>query len=432
MSSLAVALELRARMRKPSVQQPWKAHVPTVSEIEGPVAVGLIVVEVVLVVLVVVEEALEDVELLVVEVLELVVVVELARDVVLEVDHVVEMDELVVEDVVDEDATEVERDVATADATLDMDETPAPPPATRELIDETIETPDDVVADEGRLTMEDVVTDDSALREGALGALKTLEGNVLDDATLADIELEIDEVVLVVVVEARELVEESVAKVVHVVEEVLELVPEDVVDEVEADEVDVVGAVFVVEAVDREAELVVLVLAVEEALVAAPLVEELRAELLEPPELERPVALLVEAKLLEEEAGKELEVEEEALLRPPAILPNTLSEVLKELVELVDILLEAGAEVELLAELVLLEALFEVELDTPLEEELPLAEAKDDEREALEELDAAPMLVDATEPEPDTERAALEEAATEEPTLLADDKAPIDVGNELL
>jgi hypothetical protein len=209
-------------------------------------------------------------------------------------------------------------------------------------------------------------------------------------------------------------------------------VPEDVVDEVEADEVDVVGAVFVVEAVDREAELVVLVLAVEEALVAAPLVEELRAELLEPPELERPVALLVEAKLLEEEAGKELEVEEEALLRPPAILPNTLSEVLKELVELVDILLEAGAEVELLAELVLLEALFEVELDTPLEEELPLAEAKDDEREALEELDAAPMLVDATEPEPDTERAALEEAATEEPTLLADDKAPIDVGNELL
>jgi hypothetical protein len=42
------------------------------------------------------------------------------------------------------------------------------------------------------------------------------------------------------------------------------------------------------------------------------------------------------------------------------------------------------------------------------------------------------MLVDATEPEPDTERAALEEAATEEPTLLADDKAPIDVGNELL
>ncbi|KAF5261943.1 hypothetical protein BFJ63_vAg1642 [Fusarium oxysporum f. sp. narcissi] len=357
-------------MRKPSVQQPWKAHVPTVSEIEGPVAVGLIVVEVVLVVLVVVEEALEVVELLVVEVLELVVVVELARDVVLEVDHVVEMDELVVEDVVDEDATEVERDVATADATLDMDETPTGPPATRELIDETIETPDDVVADEGRLTMEDVVTDDSALREGALGALKTLEGNVLDDATLADTELEIDEVVLVVVVEARELVEESVAKVVHVVEEVLEL--------------------------------------------------------------ERPVALLVEAKLLEEEAGKELEVEEEALLRPPAILPNTLSEVLKELVELVDILLEAGAEVELLAELVLLEALFEVELDTPLEEELPLAEAKDDEREALEELDAAPMLVDATEPEPDTESAALEEAATEEPTLLADDKAPIDVGNELL
>ncbi|SCO78113.1 uncharacterized protein FRV6_02326 [Fusarium oxysporum] len=405
-------------MRKPSVQQPWKAHVPTVSEIEGPVAVGLIDVEVVLVVLVVVEEALEVVELLVVEVLELIVVVELARDVVLEVEDVVKMDELVVEDVIDEAATEVERDVATADATLDMDETPAGPPPTRELSDETIETPDDVVADEGRVMMEEAVNDDSALREGALGALKTLEGNVLDDATLADTELEIDEVVLVVVVEARELVEETVAKVVHAVEEVLELVLEEVVDEVQA--------------VDREAELVVLVLAVAEALVAALLVEELRTELIEPPEIERLVAMLVEAKLPVEDVGTELEAEEEALLRPPAILPNTLREVLKELVELVDILLETGAEVELLAELVLLEALFEVELDTPLEEELPLAEAKVDEREALEELDAAPMLVDATEPEPDTERAALEEAATEEPTLLADDKAPIDVGNELL
>ncbi|KAJ4042871.1 hypothetical protein NW763_011691 [Fusarium oxysporum] len=377
-------------MRKPSVQQPWKAHVPTVSEIEGPVAVGLIDVEVVLVVLVVVEEALEVVELLVVEVLELIVVVELARDVVLEVEDVVKMDELVVEDVIDEAATEVERDVATADATLDMDETPAGPPPTREL------------------------------------------SNVLDDATLADTELEIDEVVLVVVVEARELVEETVAKVVHAVEEVLELVLEEVVDEVEADEDDAVEAVLEVDAVDREAELVVLVLAVAEALVAALLVEELRTGLLEPPEIERLVAMLVEAELPVEDVGTELEAEEEALLRPPAILPNTLREVLKELVELVDILLETGAEVELLAELVLLEALFEVELDTPLEEELPLAEAKVDEREALEELDAAPMLVDATEPEPDTERAALEEAATEEPTLLADDKAPIDVGNELL
>ncbi|KAF6516363.1 hypothetical protein HZS61_003566 [Fusarium oxysporum f. sp. conglutinans] len=419
-------------MRKPSVQQPWKAHVPTVSEIEGPVAVGLIDVEVVLVVLVVVEEALEVVELLVVEVLELIVVVELARDVVLEVEDVVKMDELVVEDVIDEAATEVERDVATADATLDMDETPAGPPPTRELSDETIETPDDVVADEGRVMMEEAVNDDSALREGALGALKTLEGNVLDDATLADTELEIDEVVLVVVVEARELVEETVAKVVHAVEEVLELVLEEVVDEVEADEDDAVEAVLEVDAVDREAELVVLVLAVAEALVAALLVEELRTELIEPPEIERLVAMLVEAELPVEDVVTELEAEEEALLRPPAILPNTLREVLKELVELVDILLETGAEVELLAELVLLEALFEVELDTPLEEELPLAEAKVDEREALEELDAAPMLVDATEPEPDTERAALEEAATEEPTLLADDKAPIDVGNELL
>ncbi|KAF5570895.1 hypothetical protein FPHYL_840 [Fusarium phyllophilum] len=389
-------------MRKPSVQQPWKAHVPTVSEIEGPVAVGLIDDEVV-------EGALEVVELLVVEVLELAVVVELARDVVLEVV------ELVVEDVVEEDATEVERDVVVADVMLDMDETPAGPPATKELKEETAEAPDDVVADEGRLTMEDAVTDDSALREGAL---KTLEGNEFDDTTLERTELEIDEVVLVVVVEVRELVEESVAKVVHVVEEVLELVLEVVVDEVEA--------------VDREAELVLLVLAGEEALVAAPLVEELRIELLEPPELERLMALLVGAELPEEDVGTELVAEKEALLRPPAMLPNTLSEVLKELVELVDILLKTGAEVELLAELALVEAPFEVELDPPLEEELPLAEAKDEEREAPEKLDEASMLVDATTPELDTERAALDEAATDATTLLADDKAPIEVGNELL
>ncbi|KAH7164834.1 hypothetical protein DER46DRAFT_661961 [Fusarium sp. MPI-SDFR-AT-0072] len=366
-------------MRKPSVQQPWKAHVPTVSEIEGPVDVGLIDVEVVLVVLVVVEEALEVAELLVVEVLELVVVVELARDVVLEVADVDEVDELVVEDVVDEDATEVERDVVVADVRLDMDETPAGPPATTELSDETTETLDDIVADEGRLTMEDAVTDDSALREGALGALKTLEGNVLDDTTFEDTELEIDEVVLVVVVEARELVEESVAKVVHVVEEVLELVLEEVVVEVEADEDDAVEAVLEVDAVDREAELVVLVLTVEEALDAV-----LIAEVLEIPEIERLVAMLAEPELPEEDVGTELEAEEEALLRPPAILPNTLSEVLKELVELVDILLETGAGVDLLTEPVLVEAPFEVELDPPLEEELPLAEAKNDESEALE------------------------------------------------
>ncbi|KAF4443954.1 hypothetical protein FACUT_1040 [Fusarium acutatum] len=390
-------------MRKPSVQQPWKAHVPTVSEIEGPVAVGLIDVEVVLVV----DDALEVVELLVVEVLELVVVVELARDVMLEVD------ELVAEDVVDEDATEVERDVAVADVMLDMDEKPAGPPATRELSDETAEAPDNTEADEGRLTMEGAVTDDTAPREGALGALKTLEGNAFDDTTLERTELEIDQVVLVVVVEARELVEESVAKVVHVVEEVLELTLEVVVDEAEA--------------VEREAELVLLVLAVEEALVAATLVEELIAELLEPPELERLVAaLLVAAELPEEDVGTELEAEEEALLRPPAMLPNTLSEVLKELVELVDTLLETGAEVELLTEPMLVEAPFEVELDPPLEEELPLAEAQDEEREALEKPDAATGLVDATEPELDKERAAVEEAATEEPTLLTDDKAPID------
>ncbi|KAF5714705.1 hypothetical protein FMUND_7275 [Fusarium mundagurra] len=315
-------------MRKPSVQQPRKAHVPTVSEIEGPVAVGLIDVEVV-------EDALEEVvELLVVEVLERVVVVELTRDAVL-------VDELVVADVVEEDVTEVEREVVEAEVTLDMDEKPAGPPATRELSDETAEAPNDTVADEGRLTMEDAVTDDSALREGALGALKTLKGNVFDDTALESDELAIDEVVLVVVVEARELVEENVAKVVHVVKEVLE-----------------------VETVDRDAELVLLVLAVEEVLVAAPLVEELRTELLKPTELERPVAaLLVAAELPEEDVGIELEAEEEALLRPPAMLPNTLSEVLKEL---------------------------------------------------------------------DMERAALEEAATDEPILLADEKAPIEVGNELL
>ncbi|KAF4957208.1 hypothetical protein FGADI_3273 [Fusarium gaditjirri] len=302
-------------------------------------------------------------------------------------------------------------------------ETPAGPSATRELSDETVETPDDVAADEERLAMEDAVTNDNTLRDEALG---TLEGNVLDDTTLEDTELEIDEVVLVVGVETRELVEESVAKVAHVVEEVLDLVLEDAVEEVETDEDDAV------EAVDREAELVLLVLSVQEALIAAPLVEEPTAELLEPPELERLMALLVEAKLPEEEAGKELEVEEEAPLRPPAILPNTLSEVLKELVELVDVLLETRAEVELLAEPVLVETPVEVELETPPEEEPPLAEAKDDEIEALDKLEEAPMLVDASEPEPGTERAPLEEVATEEPTLLIDDKAPIDVGNELL
>ncbi|KAF4502771.1 hypothetical protein FAGAP_996 [Fusarium agapanthi] len=116
------------------------------------------------------------------------------------------------------------------------------------------------------------------------------------------------------------------------------------------------------------------------------------------------------------------------------MLPKTPSEVLKELVELVDILLEteSEAEVKLLTEPVLVEAPFEVALDTPLEEGLPLVEAKDDEREVLEKLDAATRLVDATELELGRERAALEEAATEKPTLLADDKAPIEVGNELL
>ncbi|KAG9503229.1 hypothetical protein J7337_006072 [Fusarium musae] len=386
MSSLAVALELRARMRKPSVQQPWKAHVPTVSDIEGPVAVGLIDVEVA-------EDALEVVELLVVEVLELVVVVELARDVVL-------MDELVAEDV-DEGATEVERVVVVADVTLDMDEAPAGPPATRELSDETTERLEDTVADEERLTIEDAANDDIPLRDSALGALNTFVGNVFDDIALESDELEIGEVVLVIVVEARELVEENVAKVVHVVELVLEDVDEDIV----ADEV----AVVEVEVIVREAALALLVLGAEEALIAT----------------------LVEVKLPVEDADTELEAEE-ALLRPPAMLPKTLSEVLKELVELVDILLETPAEVELLAEPMLVGALFEVELDPPLEEELPLAEAKDDEKEALEKLDAAPMLVDATEPELETEKAAFEETATEELTPLADEKAPIDVGNELL
>ncbi|KAG4273769.1 hypothetical protein FPRO04_01410 [Fusarium proliferatum] len=297
-----------------------------------------------------------------------------------------------------------------------MLETPAGPPATKELNEETAEAPDDMVRDEGRLTMEIVVAEDSAPREEAL---KTLGGNVFDDTTLERTELEIDEVVLaVVVVETRELVEESVAKVVHVVEEVLELALEVVANEVEV--------------VDLEEELVLVLLAVEEELVAAPLVEELKTKLLEPPETERLVAILVEPEIPEEDVATKLEAEEDALLRPPAKLPNTLSEVLKELVELVDILLETGAELELLTEPVLVEAPFEVELDTLIEDELPLVEAKEDGREALEELDVAPMLVDTTEPELDTEREALEEAVVEELTLLADEKAPIDVGNELL
>ncbi|KAF5637310.1 uncharacterized protein FTJAE_5725 [Fusarium tjaetaba] len=371
-------------MRKPSVQQPWKAHVPTVLEIEGPVAVGLIDVEVV-------EDALEVVELLVVEVLELVVVVEMARDVVL-------VDELVVEDV-DEGAMEVEREVVVADVTL---ETPAGPPATRELSDETTEGLEDTVADEERLTIEDAADDDIPLRDSALGAPNKFEGSVFDDTALESDELKIDEVVLVVIVEARELVEENVAKVVHVVELVLEDVDEDIV----ADEV----AVVEVEVVAREAELALLVLAAEEALVVT----------------------LVEVELPAEDAGTELEAEEEALLRPPAMFPKTLSEVLKELVELADILPETPVEIELLTEPVLVEAPLEVVLDPPLEEELTLAEANDDEREALETPDVAPMLVDAIEPELETERAAFEEAVTEELTPLADDKAPIDVGNELL
>ncbi|KAF5575698.1 uncharacterized protein FSUBG_13869 [Fusarium subglutinans] len=376
-------------MRKPSVQQPWKAHVPTVSEIEGPVAVGLTDVEVVLVV---VEDALEVVELLVVEVLELVAVVELARDVVLEVADVDEVDELVVEDAVDEDAAEVERDVMVADVTLDTEETPAGPPATKELNEETPEAPDDTVLDEGRLTMEDVVADDSALEEGAL---ETLEGSVFDEVAL--------------------VVEESVAKVVHVVNEVLGLMPEDDVDEVEA--------------VEREAELV-LVLAVKEAL-AAPLAEALRAELREPPELETLVAALLVAIELIVDVGAELEAEEEALFKPPAMLLNTPSEVVKKLVELVDILFETETEVELLTEPVLVEAPFEVALDTPIEE-LPLPETKDDESEVVDELDVRLLLDDAIEAELEMERAPPEEVATEEPTLLVDDKAPIEVGKELL
>jgi hypothetical protein len=397
MSSLAVALELRARMRKPSVQQPWKAHVPTVSEIEGPVAVGLMDVDVVLVV---VEETLKLAELVIVEVLELVVLVEVDREVVIE--------EQLVVDVVYEDMTEVERDVVVAVVTLDTDDRPTGPPAPRELNEETIETPDDVVADDGRLTVEDVVADDSALRDGALD---TIEGNVLEDTTLEDTELEIDEVVLVVVVEAREL-EEIVEKVVHVVE-VLELVLDDTVDELEPTKLEVVE----LEVVNRKPELTLLV-------------EELIAELLELPELERLVALLV----AEEDVCAALDVEVEALLRPPAILRNTLSEVLKELVEeLADVLLEAGAEVVLPFELVLVEATFEVELpevDTPLEEPPPVE--AEDESWAFEELDVPTLLMETIGAELDTERAALEEVATEEPTLLVDDKAAIEVDNELL
>ncbi|KAF9774549.1 hypothetical protein IL306_007432 [Fusarium sp. DS 682] len=379
---------MSARMRKPSVQQPWKTHVPTVSEIEGPVAVGLMDIEVVEV------EARDVVELLLAE---LVVLVEVARE------RVVEVDELeVADEVIDEYVTEVERDAVLADVTLETDERPAGPPGTREL---NHETPDNTVADEGRLTMEEAVPDDNALVDGAPGAL----GGA--DTALDEIELDIDAVVLVVVVETRELAEDTVAKVVHVVEDVLEPVPEDIV-EVKELELDVVEDADEVEVAGREVELV----------------EELIIELLlEVPELERLVALLVDVEIPEED------MEVEALLRPPAKLPNTLSEVLNELVEeLVEALLVAEVDTE---PLVLVEEPIDVELpevDEPLEERLPLDEVKDDDSAALEEMDATALLVETIEAELEATREALNEVATKEPTLLLEDRAAIEVGNELL
>jgi hypothetical protein len=82
MLSLAVFLELSARRKRGSAQQPWKDHVPIVSEIEGLVTAGLV------------EDVVFEVVVLL-EVVELVVLVVVAREVVVEIDD----DE--VEDVVD-------------------------------------------------------------------------------------------------------------------------------------------------------------------------------------------------------------------------------------------------------------------------------------------------------------------------------------------
>lgn len=78
-SLLEVVLELRALTKKGSVQQPWKDHVPTVSEIDGLVIAGLA----------------EDV------IFELVVLLEVVELVVLVVLGDVVVDVVEVEDVVD-------------------------------------------------------------------------------------------------------------------------------------------------------------------------------------------------------------------------------------------------------------------------------------------------------------------------------------------
>ncbi|KAF4438032.1 hypothetical protein F53441_12884 [Fusarium austroafricanum] len=177
--------------------------------------------------------------------------------------------------------------------------------------------------------------------------------------------------------ETRELVDESVERVVHVVEEVLEIALEEVEDVVEILELDVLEAALKVDVVDRKAELVPVELTadvkpVDDEPVKTLLVKELIAGLvLEPAEVETLVALLLVIER-PEEVCELLDVEDEVLAK----LTNTLSEVLHVLEVLVDALVEALVEVEpaeLLVELVLLEAPLDVELpdvDRLLEVEL--------------------------------------------------------------
>lgn len=238
---------------KGSAQHPWNDHVPIVSEMDGPVATGLV----------------EDV-------VELVVLVDVARELV------VEVDEVEVEDVVDvvvrevaasvetdetmgatttcelnegatsdvptdkgTDTTPIELGATTSDEATDDRADEAPTwvlceGATRDVpTEETLDKPAtwvtgairDVLVDEVRLVTDRVVLDDTVLEVPALEGADT-------DA----LELVVEVVVEVV---ERLLTEETVANVVHV-DEVLVLevdVLEEVVDVVVVLVLDVVEVV---------------------------------------------------------------------------------------------------------------------------------------------------------------------------------------------
>jgi hypothetical protein len=213
-------LELRARRKRPSFQQPWKTHVPTVSEIDGVVGTGL-------------AEVVLEVDV----VFELVVLVEVAREVVLEIE----------EDVVDVD---VEVEEGREDVEVSVEDRPAGPPGieTTEETAEGAERTEGTVTDVDRLVAEEPMADRTVPEEVVVGTEEVAPEEVMLEATV----LEVDEDVVVVV--ERELADEVVEKVVHVVD-VFELVLDEVLDvavDVETLEVDAV------EVVDRDAELVLL------------------------------------------------------------------------------------------------------------------------------------------------------------------------------